>query len=153
MTILDNLELDDYLYLDLPNDQDLSLAEARLGVKFPYLFWEALKIGAGKSIDNLSVQTDSGYKPSFRCLYHPYLDTDEPHALSVEDLAALGYGQKLLVFSDSGGVRYCLDYRKDERNPPVVLFVPTEEEGSESAISRLADDFEDFLFKYLVRRK
>lgn len=149
MTTIKDLELEDYLYIDLPNDDDLDLAEGQLGVKFPNTFREVLKAGSGMSTDNINIETSGGYKTGFRCFNHPFLDSDEPHELSVSDMESFGYGDKILAFADnSGGVRYCLDYRKDENNPPVVMFFPTEEDGSESAFLKIADNFDEFLDRY-----
>jgi hypothetical protein len=145
------LELDDYLYIDLPESEDVKEAQKRLNVRFPDAYKEILFIGAGMSPENLEPISSLGRKLGFRCFNHIFLDSDEPHKVNVHALSVWGYGEKLLEFADNGGgVRYCLDYRADQENPPVVVVYAWGDDGDEEAIEKIADNFEQFLEKYIV---
>ncbi|MEE2002133.1 SMI1/KNR4 family protein [Alkalimonas sp. MEB108] len=150
-TTFKNLQLEEYLYEDLPSEADINAAEAILKVSFPFTYRQLLLVGAGWSPMNLRVRLKSGYQPGFRCFNHVFLDSDAGHKVNVSELEAWGYGDRLLQFADNGGgVRYCLDYRFKPDDPPVVLVFPSEEDGSEDAVTKIADHFDDFLAKYTV---
>jgi len=145
------LIFDDYLYLDLPTPADIAKAEAQLKVKFPPSYTKILLAGAGKSAENQEPVTSSGRALGFRCFNHIDLASDEPHKVNVSALDAWRYGNKLLEIADNGGgTRYCLDYRTEQNNPPVVVVYAWGEGGDEKAVELLADNFEAFIGKFTV---
>ena len=151
MTKRAELILDDYLYIDLPKPSDIEKAEDRLNVKFPPAYSKILLIAAGMSPENLEPVTSSNRKLGFRCFNHIDLDSEESHKVNVNALDTWGYGNRLLEFSDNGGgIRYCLDYRTQNNNPPVVVVYAWGEGGDETAVEKIAENFDTFLEKFIV---
>ncbi|MGD9366024.1 MAG: SMI1/KNR4 family protein [Desulfobacteraceae bacterium] len=147
-----DLRFEDYLDINLPGPADVSKAEQTLGLKFPESYKEILLVGAGKRPVNLQPVSPKGTKLGFRCFYHVAFDHDDDTFLAnVDEMEAWGYGDKLLTFSDNGGgVRYCLDYREKVEAPPVVIVLLDSERGVESAVRKIAENFDEFLEKYTV---
>ncbi len=147
-----DLKFEDYLGINLPGPADVRKAEHTLGLKFPESYKEILLEGAGRRPLNLQPVSPKGTKLGFRCFYHVAFDHDDDAFLvNVDELEEWGYGDKLLTFSDNGGgVRYCLDYRKDVENPPVVIVMSDSESGDESAVKKIAENFNAFIEIYTV---